>query len=70
MKVIGKEIKIYQMICPYCSAIIEFEENDINKGLIPYFNHAQCPVCKKNARVGSVEKYLSRVETKCGRVIT
>ena len=56
MKVVGKEIKIYRAVCPYCSAIIEFEKEDIKKGCVPYFNKLQCPICEKIGYVGNPEK--------------
>lgn len=64
MKVIGKEVKVYRAVCPYCSIIIEFKKEDIKKGLVPFLNKLQCPICKKIAYVGNPEKFLKRVDTK------
>ena len=63
MIVIGREVKVYRAVCPYCSAIIEFKKEDIKKGCISYFNKLQCPNCEKMAYVGNPEKFLKRVDT-------
>ena len=58
MKVIGKQVKTYRVVCPHCSSVLTFTDDDIEQGFIPYFDKVKCPVCEHKSYFSNKEKFI------------